>query len=426
MNEISLIPGVRVSDTVDPELRIYSDEADFLEIYLCQGTEERLLTGIPLKKGVLEKQRLSLGGSSGNMTLRFRFLEGERTVHRLDYPFQVIPSGLPMTGLVDGCWLSLYHWSEEEGRYFNPDLKKLAEADFARQVQDMYEVGIRGIVLQNLFDSAAYVKDPVPQTCETYGGRAFYPSALYPGRMPITAEDPVEAILSAADRYGMQVLLGIGLFAWFDFSPESLRWHKQVAMEVYRHYAHHPSFYGWYVSEEIMGDLYTSYFPEQAQRWKELPEFFRAFGAFVKGLTPTKPVAFAPNNIHFEQHEEQWKQILPYIDILLPFAFARDPELWNVEQMKQICESCDTHMWVDMEMFDTDFENGLRPKTFENLCTEIRQYQVLEQCYGYQYTGILNHPQSPFDLGGAASKALYRRYKAYYETVNREGENGHE
>ena len=68
----------------------------------------------------------------------------------------------------------------------------------------------------------------------------------------------------------------------------------------------------------------------------------------------------------------------------------------------------------------------LTPDEDRQLCAEIRQYQVLEQCYGYQYTGILNHPQSPFDLGGAASKALYRRYKAYYETVNREGENGHE
>lgn len=417
MTELSLIPGVRVSDAVSPELRIYSDEADLAEITVWDGLGSTLLARIPLEPGTLWTGKLSVADIWGNVTLQFQFYSADRPVHRNDYPYQVIPSGQPMTGLVDGCWLSLYHWSEEEGRYFNRDLKKLTHEDFARQVFDMDRVGIRGIVLQNLFDSAAYVKDPIPQTCAAYQGRAFYPSRLYPGRMPITAEDPVEAVLSAADQCRMQVLVGIGLFAWFDFSQESLKWHKQVAQEVWQRYGHHPSFYGWYVSEEIMGDLYESYFPQQAHRWQELPVFFRDFAAYVRQLTPTKPIAFAPNNIRFEQHREKWEQILPYIDILLPFAFARDPQFWNVDEMKQICQDCGTHMWVDMEMFDADFESGLRPKSFEGLRQEIRQYHALEQCYGYQYTGIMNHPDSPFDLGGEAAKALYEQYRAYYASV---------
>lgn len=417
MNEISLIPGVRVSDMVAPELRIFSNEADRVVISACQGECAWTKIEIPLEEGVLWKGTLPMTGIAGEVVLQFQFWKGQRRVFQRNYPYQVIPSGQRMTGLVDGCWLSLYHWSEEEGRYFNRDLRKLTEADFAQQVLDMHQVGIRGIVLQNLFDSGAYVKDTVPQTCATYQGRAFYPSALYSGRMPITAQDPVEAILTAADQCQMQVLLGIGLFAWFDFSEESLLWHKRVAQEVYRRYAHHPSFYGWYVSEEIMGDLYESYFPEQAHRWQELPVFFREFADYVHQLTPTKPIAFAPNNIHFDKHAEKWEQILPYIDILLPFAFARDPALWNVVQMKRICQKCNTHMWVDMEMFDIEFADGLRPKTMEQLRAEIQQYHDLEQCYGYQYTGILNHPDSPFDLGGRAAKELYQQYLGYYKSV---------
>lgn len=166
-----------------------------------------------------------------------------------------------------------------------------------------------------------------------------------------------------------------------------------------------------------MGDLYESYFPEQAHRWQELPVFFREFADYVHQLTPTKPIAFAPNNIHFDKHAEKWEQILPYIDILLPFAFARDPALWNVVQMKRICQKCNTHMWVDMEMFDIEFADGLRPKTMEQLRAEIQQYHDLEQCYGYQYTGILNHPDSPFDLGGRAAKELYQQYLGYYKSV---------
>ena len=32
--------------------------------------------------------------------------------------------------------------------------------------------------------------------------------------MDIAAEDPIEAILSEADKQGMQVLMGVGMFAW--------------------------------------------------------------------------------------------------------------------------------------------------------------------------------------------------------------------
>ena len=207
-------------------------------------------------------------------------------------------------------------------------------------------------------------------------------------------------------------LTGVGcMYCWvwacspgLIFSEQSLEWHRRVARELFQRYGGHASFYGWYVSEEIMGDLYYSYMPHSAERWKELAVFFREFRTFVQELAPTKPVAFAPNNVRFHLYAEEWKTILPFIDILIPFAFARDPEHLNVVQMKQICDECGTHMWVDMEMFREPFEDGLVPKTMEALLREIRQYDALEQCYGYQYTGLMNHPASRFSLGGSPQK----------------------
>jgi hypothetical protein len=55
--------------------------------------------------------------------------------------------------------------------------------------------------------------------------------------MPIKAKDSLEAILSEADKQGMNVFLGVGLFAWFDFSSTSLEWHKEVAKELWDMYA---------------------------------------------------------------------------------------------------------------------------------------------------------------------------------------------
>lgn len=329
-------------------------------------------------------------------------------------PYQVVPGSVPATGLIDGCWISICHWSEQEAVFFNSELKKMRDEDFERHIEEMSLLGIRGVVIQNVFDSSHYVGRH-EMTCGSYDGRAFYPSGLYPGRMPLAARDPIEAVLRAADRCGMHVLLGVGLFAWFDFSEQSLEWHRRVARELFQRYGGHASFYGWYVSEEIMGDLYYSYMPHSAERWKELAVFFREFRTFVQELAPTKPVAFAPNNVRFHLYAEEWKTILPFIDILIPFAFARDPEHLNVVQMKQICDECGTHMWVDMEMFREPFEDGLVPKTMEALLREIRQYDALEQCYGYQYTGLMNHPASRFSLGGEPAKELYARYLQYYQ-----------
>ena len=413
MNEITLIPAVRVSDCVQPELRLWSDSADGAELRIIQHGQVYRCEYVELTPGNTYIQDLKIDGVFGPISLEFRFFCGNQLLEIQTWPYEVIVTGHRGTGLLDGCWISMYHWSEDEGRLFNRDLRKLKDEDFAQQIRDMSAIGIRGVVIQNLFASDAYVGHHT-MTCEKYSGRAFYPSKLYPGRVSITAKDPVEAILSAADECGMHVLMGIGLFAWFDFSEESLRWHKQVAREVFERYGSHSSFYGWYVSEEIMGDLYFSYMPENSFRWKELPAFFREFRKYVHTLAPTKPIAFAPNNIRFEHYGHIWRKILPEIDILIPFAFARDPEHWNVEAIRQICDSCNTHMWVDMEIFDMPFENGLFPKQIDGLMREIDAYQTLEQCYGYQYTGLLNHPSSPYNLGGEAAKQLYRSYEKVY------------
>ena len=182
MTELSLIPGVRVSDAVSPELRIYSDEADLAEITMWDGLGSTLLARIPLEPGTLWTGKLSVADIRGNVTLQFQFYSADRPVHRNDYPYQVIPSGQPMTGLVDGCWLSLYHWSEEEGRYFNRDLKKLTHEDFARQVFDMDRVGIRGIVLAKSVRFCGICQRPHPADLRCLSGKSFLPLPAVSGK----------------------------------------------------------------------------------------------------------------------------------------------------------------------------------------------------------------------------------------------------
>ena len=74
---------------------------------------------------------------------------------------------------------------------------------------------------------------------ETYAGRAFYPSRLWPGRMDLPSCDPVEAILGEADRLGMRVMLGVGNYAYFDYTAGSLAWQRDVLTELWELYGGH-------------------------------------------------------------------------------------------------------------------------------------------------------------------------------------------
>jgi len=275
----------------------------------------------------------------------------------------------------------------------------------------MNKVGIKSILIQNVFDSPYYAYQH-DRTVDNYDGEAFYDSALYSGRANIKCLDAIEAILSEADKYDMTVFPGVGLFAWFDFSPESLEWHKRVTKELHDKFGHHKSFYGWYISEEIMGDLYFSYQPVPDEKYKDIQDFFREYKKYVHALTPTKPVALAPNNIGFHLHEKQWLPILENLDIIIPFAFARS--YYNVAKIARICAQTGTHFWVDMEMFAYPFDNGLKPKKLDEMLTEMKNYDSLEQVYGYQYTGLMNEPGFRNGLGEEDTEDLFCDYLKYY------------
>lgn len=408
----TLIPPGRISTRTAPELRVHAPGSAAVELSIVRDGATVRSRSWPLAgAGTLRPDLTSI---TGDVEFRLRFADAEgRTIGERIHPCEIVETGQLSTGLIDGCWISLYHWSEDEARWFNADLKRLDAAAWREQILAMHRIGINGIVIQNVFDSDAYAYQH-SQTADAYAGRAFYPSTLYPGRVELACPDPIEAVLAAADEAGMHVFLGVGLFAWFDYSPESLEWHKRVTAELAERYGHHPSLYSWYVSEEMFGSLYADYPPVPDEKWLDVVDFFADYTAYVRRITPTMPVSLAPNNIRFHEFGEQWRPILENVDILIPFAFARDLDHLNIDQIAAICRESGTRFWVDMEMFAWPLDNGLVPKSCPELLREIAIYSDVEQIYGYQFTGIMNDPASRFDLGGDAAQSLYAAYARHY------------
>lgn len=342
---------------------------------------------------------------------------------RFERELRVVPSPVRSTRTIDGAWAGIVHWSEEEGKHWNADIRKLTEDDWREQIRGMHGIGMDTVVIQEVFRNEAYYgKHDIPTS--GFHGLAYYPSELYPGRMAMNSHDPIEAILSEADQLNMNVFLGVGAYAWFDFSPGALDWSKKVAAELWHHYGHHPSFYGWYVSAEAYGSLVPDQGDGDKDHYRQqVIGYFREFQSYCRGLAPEKPIMLAPNTHGLMRSKEVWPLVLKHVDIICPFGFHRMPagdltgeqaaDLWQ-----SLCNKAGAHLWMDMEAFLFD-DKALVPRPIDGLIRDMQRFPNFEKILCYQYPGIFNAPGSRITPGGPATVVLYNDYLRYLQSISR-------
>jgi len=332
---------------------------------------------------------------------------------RNEQPLEILASKVRSTRRLGGAWVDLYHHDEAEGKPFNEELGRMTGAQWRELVQAMHSVHQDLLIITMMFQNFTH-RGRHQIEANGYHGRAYYPSKLFPGRMPIAAADPLEAILSEADLRSMHVLPGVGMYAFFDYTPGSLRWHQKVADELWERYGHHPSFYGWYVSEEKDGSL------GNAEERREIVEFFRQFTAHVHQLAPDKPVMLAPNCFHLRGAEAAYRELLPHLDIICPFGFHRMPagDLTGEEaalRMQSWCDQAGCHLWMDLESFV--FRNGveLHPRPIAGLVSDFTRFPNFEKTLHYQFPGLMSGPGMSRKPGGQSSTRLYLDYERFLQ-----------
>lgn len=427
---LELIPPSPVTDRIVLDIRgAVENDSDrdrqyAVALYLDEVSQNSCVSSQKLKVAAHASAGIALRRSTANWAGRHRVIlvaswpGGEaRTERRLE----VLHSDVRSIRRIDGAWVGIAHWSEEEGRYWNRDLRRLTEEDWRQQISGMHALGMDTVVIQETFRNQAYYGRNDIATAG-YHGLAYYPSALYSGRANIRAHDPIEAILSEADRLQMHVFLGVGMYAWFDFSPASLAWHKKVAAELWQRYGRHPSFYGWYVSEEVYGSLIPDE-GDKAEYRREIVDFFRQFQGYVRTLAPEKPVMLAPNAFGLKESKDVWPEVLRYLDIVCPFGFQRMPKgdlsgeeaarLWQA-----MSDGAAAHLWMDMEAFDFQGK-ALVPRAIGGLIGDLRRYPNFEKILCYQYPGMFNAPDARIKPGGAPTVVLYQNYLRYVEKWRR-------
>lgn len=426
---LTLIPPTVITNQVDLDIRVgirnNSNETKELAItiYLGDEREENVLhrTQVSVAADSVQtvKYMMETADKAGDNHIMVVVRDG-RDEQRISKSIRVIPSATRSTKTIGGAWIGFYHWSEEEGKMWNPAIKEMTEKQWAEMIASMHKINMDVIVIQESFRNQEYVGKHDIET-NGYKGKAYYPSKLFPDRMPIAAKDPIEAVLSEADKLGMHVFMGVGLYAWFDYSKGSLAWHKRVAKELFDRYGHHPSFYGWYVSEEGMGSL-DSFETDsllQIQRRQEILSFFKEFRPFVNRLAPEKPLMFAPNGWGVGRARDAYPKLLKYVDIISPFAFARMPEgdlsgKEAVTLLQKFCDDAGAHLWLDLEAFLFNEKEGyLYPRPFGEIRGDLALFDSFEKVICYQYPGVFSDPDMSFQIGEAATRKLFLDYQRY-------------
>ena len=418
---LTLVPPSPVTDRIVLDLRAaVRNDGDTgkkfeVSVYLDEEQAEKRLhqeaIEVAPKSAAGIKFRWATKDQTGNHKILLVAKSGAET-RRAVQPLRVLKSDIRSTRLVDGAWCSFNLPEMSEGKIYDPVLRQMTDSQWGEMVRGMHGLGMDIIVLQESVHWHRHNHDGGRRyAADDFKAKAFYPSGLFTNRMPMAADDPIEAIYAEADKLGMHVFAGVGLFAWFDYTPESLAWHKRVADELWERYGHHPSFYGWYISEEKNGSLGS------ATERNQIVEFFKGFTPHVRRLAPDKPVMLAPNCYSVPGAEEAYRKLLPHLDILCPFAFHRMPRGQSGEQaatlLQSLCDETGAHLWMDMEVFLFNKQGALIPRPITGLLSDLLRFPNFEKIICYQYPGLLTAPDASIKPGGNAAVKLYEDYGRY-------------
>lgn len=429
---LTLIPPGKITNKIDLDIRggIVNEssvrQTYQVSLYWDKEKKDALLyettVNIPAGKSEVVKVVIPTKERVGKHKVIFKVTDSDKTYRKIR-DIEIMESDIRSIQQISGAWAGIYHWSEIEGKHWNQDIKKMTDNQWKELIRSMNKLEMNMVVIQEVFRNEEYVGK---HTCtvDTYAGKAFYPSKLYPGRMDITAEDPIEAILSEADKLGMNVLMGVGMFAWFDFTPESLEWHKRIAKELWDMYGHHDSFYAFYVSEESGGGLDNwEQRPEMRKKRKDdIVNFFKEFKAYCSGFAPGKPVMLATNSFEIPNGMDTYPALLEHLDILCPFGFARMPEgdLTGKEAadlLQKACDEAKSHLWFDLEVFLFNPDNSLYPRPIGEIVRDLNLFDNFEKILCYQFPGVFNDPKMSIRVGEARTIDLFNGYMKYLKEL---------
>lgn len=239
--------------------------------------------------------------------------------------------------------------------------------------------------------------------------------------------DLVEMFLSLADRFGMRFYFGLyDSGAYWDTGnmQHEIDHNRFVIDEVWKQYAHHPSFQGWYLSMEI------------SRKTSGAIEAFRSLGMQCKQVSNGLPTLISPwidgkkavlaasgqitkeDAVSLEAHTREWTEIFDGIQGAVDAVAFQDGHIDYHELddffriNKQMADRFGMQCWTNAESFDRDMPIKFLPIKWEKLKMKLEAAQ--RAGYDKAITFEFSHFMSPQSMYPSAHH-LYQRYMDYQQ-----------
>ncbi|HEX4750682.1 MAG TPA: DUF4434 domain-containing protein [Bryobacteraceae bacterium] len=303
---------------------------------------------------------------------------------------------------ISGSWFEFQHHATVEGIDWNPACACFSCAQWDTKIKEMADVGIKTLVLM----------------CTALYYRAFYRTSIFP-QWKLSCPDPLEAVLAAADKYGVRFFIGGGFYGEWDSpkivsDPLAAKRRLQAIEELTRLYGHHPSFYGWYWPNEAFINPYYS---------DEFIHYVNECSKLARQLMPRTRILIAPYGTRVVKPDDTYVKQLGSLDV----DFIAYQDEIGVRKSKATETSAfyeglkKAHdrvarigLWADVEIFEFEgdlYHSALVPASFSRVLSQLEAVSPwVDEILIYQYLGLMNKPGSTAFAGPADSAKLYQDY----------------
>ncbi|MFD1629464.1 DUF4434 domain-containing protein [Pseudopedobacter beijingensis] len=316
------------------------------------------------------------------------------------------------TKQVKGTWVNL-PYQDVRNKYMNPKHVNYTDPLFWHtKIKEYAEMGLSYIVIMAVANEE----------------KSFYPSQFMALAYPQGQESPVEAIMNAADKYGMNVFMSCGWAINQDDDirrPEIKVIQQKIMRETAELFSKHKSFYGWYLPVE---DSLSPVLPDQSV------EAVNTLTETAKSLTPNAKIMISPygiwnadirNRKFADQIKKLKVDIIAYQDevgcVREPFPIKRVKE--NFQILGQIHKETKIEFWANVESFtwekeDNSRESALVPAAFSRYLSQIvgASMSGAKEIVSFSIYGIMDKSTSEMPIGQPIGSAKF--YSDYTDWQN--------
>lgn len=320
----------------------------------------------------------------------------------IDPTGEAVPPQPVSTKRITGSWFEFQHHATVEGVDWNPACARFDAAQWEAKIKEIADARMEYLVLMA---TAVYY-------------RAFYDTKIFP-KWELGCPDPIEAVLSAADKYKIKFFIGGGFYGDWESDqtisdPIATKKRLQSMEELTRLYSHHQSFYGWYWPDEAC--INPRYSPE-------FIKYVNTNSRLARQLTPHAQIMIAPYGTRIAIPDDEYVRQLDAMDVdIVVYQDEVGVRKSKVTETSAFYEGLrkahdraqKAKIWADVEVFEFEgevYKSALIPASFSRVQRQLDAVSPwVDQILIYQYQGMMNKPGSLAFAGCPASTRLYSDY----------------